>query len=249
MPGGSLRRPKPRQSSPEGAVEYKSLHPRFGGEGGTGPRDKLLRITVVALRRDELPAGRDPIYYGTNVRDWNPYREGSVRSLADHAADLARSLSYTPDVGDVYEHETELLGGEPPSGPEVLLIDPWAAMQSECQEVLRRLDPLDKPWVQVVVVWNSRTRRLQADVEEIRSALEGALPRKLGEGRATSALAVRGVPTLEDFSPVLPTSSRPLRRQYLRYAPLTRRPAAASNDAAIRPRAASPTPLERLDGG
>jgi FxsC-like protein len=208
---------------PEGAVEYKSLHPAFGGEGGTGPRDKLLRITVVALRRDELrrdelPADRDPSYYGTNVRDWNPYREGSMRSLADHAADLARSLSYTPDVGDLYEHEADLLGGEPPSGPEVLLIDPWAAMQSECQEVLRRLDPLDKPWVQVVVVWNQQDTQLQADVDKIRSALEGALPRTLREGRATSALAVRGVPSLEDFSTVLPTVIAAAGRHYLRYA-------------------------------
>ena len=203
---------------PEDPVQYKSLHAAFGGEGGIGLRDKLLRITVVAPRRDELHADRDPLYYGTNVRNWNPYHEGSLRSLADHAADLARSLSYTPYVGDLYEHEAQLLSGEPPSGPEVLLIDPWAAMQSECQEMLRRLDPLDKPWVQVVVVWNQQDTQLQTDAEKIRAALEAVLPRMLREGRATSALAVRGVPSLEDFSTVLPTVIAAAGRHYLRYA-------------------------------
>jgi FxsC-like protein len=203
---------------PEQPVQYESLPPAFGGDGGTGPGDKLLRITVVAPRLDELPEGRDPSYYGREAREWNPYRQGSVRSLADHTADLARSLSYTPDVGDLYQHEAELLGGERPSGPEVLLIDPWAVMQLECREILRRLDPLDKPWVQVVVVWNQQDTQLRAEAEQVRTALEAALPRTLMEGRATSALAVRGVPSLQDFGTVLPTVIAAASRQYLRSA-------------------------------
>jgi FxsC-like protein len=203
---------------PEHAAKYESLPAAFGVEDGTGPGDKLLRVTVVAPRRDELPDGRDPSYYGRDVREWNPYRQGSVRSLADHAADLARSLGYTPNVGDLYQHEAVLLGGEPPSGPEVLLIDPWAVMQLECREMLRRLDPLDKPWVQVVVVWNEQDTQLAADAEKVRAALDAALPRKLREGRATSALAVRGVPSLEDFGTVLPAVIAAVGRHYLRSA-------------------------------
>jgi FxsC-like protein len=202
---------------PEQPAQHESLPPAFGG-GGTGPGDRLLRITVVAPRLDELPEGRDPLYYGEGAREWNPYRPGSVRSLADHAADLAGSLSYTPEVGDLYQHEAELLGVERPSGPEVLLIDPWAAMQLECREILRRLDPLDKPWVQVVVVWNRQDTQLQAEAEKVRSALEAVLPRTLREGRATSALAVRGVPSLEEFGTVLPTVIAAASRQYLRCA-------------------------------
>ncbi len=100
----------------------------------------------------------------------------------------------------------------------MLLIDPWAVMQLECREVLRRLDPLDKPWVQVVVVWNRQDTQLQAEAEKVRSALEAVLPRTLREGRATSALAVRGVPSLEDFGTVLPTVIAAASRQYLRSA-------------------------------
>jgi FxsC-like protein len=203
---------------PEQPVQYESLPPAFGGDGGTGPGDRLLRVTVVAPRLEELPKGRDPSYYGRDAREWNPYRQGSVRSLADHAADLARSLSYTPDVGDLYQHEAELLGRERPAGPEVLLIDPWAVMQLECREILRRLDQLDKPWVQVVVVWNRQDTQLQAEAEKVRSALEAALPRTLREGRATSALAVRGVRSLEDFGTVFPTVIAAASRQYLRSA-------------------------------
>ena len=104
---------------PEIWTEYESLPSAFGGDGGTGPGDKLLRLTVIAPGRDELPSGRDPAYYGENVREWNPYRQDSLRALADHAGDLARSLSYTPDVGDLYRHESALFGAGQPTGPEV----------------------------------------------------------------------------------------------------------------------------------
>ena len=202
---------------PDVWTEYESLPSAFGGYG-TGPGDKLLRLTVIAPGRDELPSGRDPAYYGEDVREWNPYRQDSLRALADHAGDLARSLSYTPDVGDLYRHESALFGPGHPTGPEVLLIDPWAVLQPECVQMLRRLDSMDKPWVQVVVVWNTKDAQMQADAQQLRSALEAALPRMLREGRATSALAVRGVPSLEDFGVVLPTVIAAAGRHYVRQA-------------------------------
>jgi FxsC-like protein len=70
----------------------------------------------------------------------------------------------------------------------------------------------------VVVVCNQQDVQLQTDADKIRAALEAALPRTLKEGRATSALAVRGVPSLEDFSTVLPTVIAAAGRHYLRYA-------------------------------
>lgn len=203
---------------PGGNVPYDSLPSAFGGQGATGPRDKPLRVTVVAPSRDELPSGRDPAYYGKDISEWNPYRQDSMRSLADHAAELARSLSYTPEVGDLFRHEAGLVGVDRPSGPEVLLVDPWAAVQPECRDILHRLDSMDKPWVQVIVVWNQQDAQMQTDTERLRGALDAALPRKLREGRATSALAVRGVPSLEDFGIVLPTVIAAAGRHYLRSA-------------------------------
>lgn len=204
-------------SEPEIWTQYESLPSAFGGFAAMGPGDKLLRVTVVAQGKDDLPGGRDQLYYGKDVREWNPYRQDSVRPLADHAMELARSLSYTPDVGDLYRHESALLGSGPPAGPEVLLIDPCAVLHAECRETLRQFDALDKPWVQVVVVWNQQDIQLQADSQQLRAALEAALPRRLREGRATSALAVRGVPSLEDFGVVLPAVIAEAGRHYLRF--------------------------------
>jgi FxsC-like protein len=203
---------------PEDPAQYDSLPSAFAGYGDTGPADKVLRVTVVAQSRDELVSGRDPAYYGKDIREWNPYRQGSVRSLADHAVDLARSLSYTPDVGDLYRHEAELLGSEPPTGPQVLLIDPWAVQQPDCREMLHKLDLMNKPWVRVVVIWNNQDTQLREDSDKLKAALDAALPRKLREGRATSALAVRGVPSLEDFGMVLPSVIAAAGRHYLRSA-------------------------------
>jgi FxsC-like protein len=77
---------------------------------------------------------------------------------------------------------------------------------------------MDKPWVQVIVVWNQQDSQMQADTEQLRTGLDAALPRKLREGRATSALAVRGVPSLEDFGMVLPAVIAAAGRHYLRSA-------------------------------
>lgn len=203
---------------PGDRVPYESLHSAFGGTARTGPGDKPLRITVVAPSKEELPDDRDASYYGTDILAWNPYGEDSVRPLADHAAELARSLSYTPEVGDLFRHEARLVGREPPSGPEVLLIDPWAAMLPECREILQQLDSMDNPWVQVIVMWNQKDAQMRTERERVKEALDSVLPRKLREGRATSASAVRGVPTLEEFSMVLPQVIAEAGRHYLRIA-------------------------------
>jgi FxsC-like protein len=234
-------------AEPEAWAPYESLPSAFGGYGQPAPGDKRLRITVVAPGRDDLPAGRDPGYYGNDVREWNPYRQESVRSLPDHAAELARGLSYTPEVGDLYHHGPALLGGEPPSGPEVLLVDPWAVFDPEYQVMLKRLDSMDKPWVQVIVVWNQLDDQMRADAQRIRAALEAALPRKLREGRATSALAVRGVPSLKDFGMVLPSVIAATGRHYLRAAS-ARLPDPRPGDTRSHGQGGPSAPMERADG-
>ena len=101
----------------------------------------------------------------------------------------------------------------------MLLIDPWAVMQLECREVLRRLDPMDKPWVQVVVVWNRKDAEMAAAEPELRRALAEAMPSRLNAtGRATSHLAWQGVPSLGDVTPALKDAMRHAARQYLKYA-------------------------------
>ena len=212
--------------APGPVLNYSALDSAFGARPRELPGGQSLRITVVAPRRDELPKGRGDHRYGAAALDWHPYKPESgsdkpesARVLADFVSDLVRSLGYRPDAGDLQKHGAELLGEQPPSAPTILIVDPWAAQLDKYLKQLMRLDAMDKPWVQVLVPWNRHdTETVQAEAK-LRDALEAGLRRKLAEGRATSALAVRGVPTLEDLSQVLPIVISKAVRQYHRRAP------------------------------
>ena len=198
-------------------MPYQELSPAFG-DVPAGPGDKPLWITVAAPSRLELPAGRDETCYGNDSRAWNPYCGDAARPLAEHAADLARGLSYTPSVGDLFQHSAVLGGRERPSGPGVLLVDPWAALLPDCREILQQLDATDSPWTQVVVVWSEKDAQMRTEQARLVEALGSALPNKLREGRATHVFAVRGVPSVEEMGLVLPLVIAEASRYYLRAA-------------------------------
>ena len=144
--------------------------------------------------------------------------------------------------------QAELLTSGPPSGPQILIIDPWALMLPRCQQLLQQLDALDTPWVQAVIPWNREGETLQAE-GKLRVALETTIARKLAEVRVTSSRAVHGVPTLDEFSMVLPKLILTAVKQYLRHAQAY----PPAGPAIERPRltefvADPPTPLERSDG-
>jgi FxsC-like protein len=199
-------------------ADYETLESAFGATPVRPPGGRRLRLTMVAPREDELPAGRGSFHYGRTTRDWNPYRPECVRPLADHASDLVRNLDCRPEVGDLEERREALTSDGPPTAPEVLLVDAWATTQAECQETLRRFDGLAKPWVQVVVPWNRNDAETAEAETNLRLSLDTSLRNKLAEGRATSGAAVRGLPCLEDFTLVLPTVVRTAVRQYLGHA-------------------------------
>jgi FxsC-like protein len=200
-------------------LDYSRLESAFETPGWEMPGGRPLRITIAAPSMGDLPKGRGTYYYGTVARDWAPYRPESPRALADYLSDLARALGYRPIVGDLQEHGAELLNGERPSAPELLIVDPWASRQDKVRELLMRLDAMDKPWVQVVVPWNRRDAETAMAESELREGLEEALHRKLAQGRVASVLAVRGVPALDDLARVLPVVITTAVRQYHRHAP------------------------------
>jgi FxsC-like protein len=205
--------------APEPVAGFESLANAFEPEGRGAPGGRPLRITIVAPRRAELPDSRHGThYYGDDAYGWNPYAPDAVRGLAEHAANLARALGYRPEVGDLGKHGEQLLRDEPPSSPEVLVVDAWAARIDPYASQLRRLNDMNKPWVQVVVPWQRSDAENEAAEAELRSSLNEALGRKLAEGRAISSSAVNGVPTLDAFSSVLPAVIMTAARQYLRYA-------------------------------
>ena len=100
---------------------------------------------------------------------------------------LVRGLGYRPDVGDLDEHGAELLSGGPPSGPQVLIVDAWAARQCACRDLLRRLDAMNKPWVQLLIPWNRQDEENAAPGRPFSTAPRansgGARPGRRATGR------------------------------------------------------------------
>lgn len=233
-----------RAPDPGPALDYGALASAFGSASDM-PGDKRLRIVVVAPHRGDLPPGRGGDHYGQSPRDWNPYAPDSVEPLAAHAVVLACRDGFRPELGDLEGQADDLTrdAGPSPGDAAVLLIDPWAVLQSRYRQILARLDELDKPWVQVVVVWNRKDAELAAAEEELRRALAETMPFRLNlSGRATSLLASQGVPSLFDVTPAIKDAMRHAARQYLKYA--HGHPPGASGGGIQ----AAPPPPERSDG-
>lgn len=187
-------------------VDYRTLGSAFSAaEVAEGwPPDKRLRITVVAPGREELPDERkNSSFYGTSALDWKPYAPASARPIVEDAAKLARELEYRAEVGDLGQHEEDLVSGDPRSGPQILIIDPWALLMPHCQQLLHRLDARPLPWVQVVIPWNAADDETQKAEGKLRVALGDTFGRKLAEVASTSKMAANGVPRLDDFDQVL----------------------------------------------
>jgi FxsC-like protein len=204
------------------AVDHGALESAFGRAESAQerPESKRVGITVVALRRDELPAERlNSPCYGPSALDWKPYAPDSVRPIAETAAELARSLGYRAEVGDLYQHEEDLLCGDPSSGPRIVIIDPWALTVPYSQQLLQRLNVRDLPWIQAIVPWNAADEESRKEEGKLRVALDAAFGHKLAEVASTSSMAARGVPSLDDFDEALRQLIWAAAKRYLRNAP------------------------------
>ena len=210
-----------RSSLQDGLItEYESLEYAFGGDSPDTPYERRLLITIVASEQDALPEGRSSNNYGPSPLDWNPYGPDSVRPIAEHAAAVARSLGYRAEVGHLDEHADGLLSSSPPSAPQVLIIDPWALLGPHCQQVLRRFDALNSPWVKLLIPWSQLdTESANADAaDRLRVVSNSTIPSAMAQTRTTSKTAVHGVPTLDEFTMVLARLIRAANRQYLKHA-------------------------------
>jgi FxsC-like protein len=207
-------------AGPWPVVDFGSLPSAFAPEAAPEPGAARLLITVVAPHRGDLPPGRnDEQYYGTAAWDWAPYwaphMPAAQQPIAKFTANFARSLGYRPYVGELCGRKEDLLADGPAAHPELLIIDPWSVLRPECQRLLVRFNLADKPWVKVVIPWNSADGETTASESRLRQALETALRHKLEHGRATSAIAVEGVPSLDHFGAVLPLLIPAAGKRYL----------------------------------
>jgi FxsC-like protein len=194
------RRPLPPEPEPHEQPENA-----FGSAHATGDGERRVLVALAEGRRGDQKAP-----------GWKPYDLMS-RPLAEVVADLATDLGYLPTVGGLAEHADELISQTPPTRAVVLVVDLWAAMDPEFREILRQIDGPNRPWINVMVVWNPKDPKTIAEEAQLRKALAAALP-GLMEGRATSQLAIKGLPNLEDFGALAPAVFRAAERSYLRYA-------------------------------
>jgi FxsC-like protein len=201
--------------APGSPVEFRQAPSAFG-RLSVGPRP--MHITVAAPTSHDLPPGRSADFYGKQSQDWNPYHPDSARPLASIAQDLVRSLNYQPTVSS-FDHEPLTAAGQPPTRPEILLVDRWALENEERRRKLAAFDAQPRPWVSVVVPWNrddpDSSRAAEAALIE---KLEHTMPHHMGHGRAACQAAARGVYTMEAFGQLLPQVAEAAAQEYLRHA-------------------------------
>ncbi|MCH0539532.1 TIR domain-containing protein [Streptomyces sp. MUM 203J] len=226
-------------------VDYRQAPSAFGPPAvGPRPGPRPLQVTVAAPTRHDLPEGRDPAYYGDHPQDWNPYHPDIARPLAHVAEELTRSLNYQATVAS-FDHEAHLPhdAKTPPARPEILLVDRWALQDEERCRQLAAFDAGDRPWVSVVVPWNRADPQSRAAEADLTEKLEATMPVTMGQGRAASRAAARGVPSMEAFGQILPQIVEAAAQQYLRRAAVYP-PAPAGGTPTARPRLRGPLPNE-----
>lgn len=198
-------------------IDYRTLPSAFAPAGAAaGKPGKRIRITVVAPRRDDLPDGREnSSFYASSALDWKPYFPQSVRPIAEHARSQAQSLGYFADVGDLVQHEDDLLSGDPRHGPQILIVDPWALLVPDSQQLLRQVDVRRLPWVQVVIPRSASDEETRNAAGKLQVALESTLRHKLAEVASTSGKAASGVPDPEEFDLILRQLIETVAKNYL----------------------------------
>ncbi|MFI2349839.1 TIR-like protein FxsC [Streptomyces sp. NPDC019443] len=195
-------------------VDYRQAPSAFGKPTG-GPRP--MHVTVAAPTSHELPEGRTPDYYGKQSQDWNPYHPDSARPLAYVAQDLVRSLNYQATVSS-FDHESPPDLSQPPTRPEILLVDRWALEDEDRRERLAAFDAEPRPWVSVVVPWNRDDPQSRVSEAELVQKLERTMPHQMRQGRAACRAAARGVLSMEAFGQILPQVVESAAQEYLRHA-------------------------------
>ncbi|MFF3244786.1 TIR-like protein FxsC [Streptomyces sp. NPDC002870] len=222
--------------APGHPVDYRHAPSAFGKPGG-GPRP--MHVTVVAPTRHDLSDGRASDYYGTHPQDWNPYHPDSARPLAYVAQDLMRSLNYQATVSS-FDQETPSDLSQPPTRPELLLVDRWALEDEQLRARLAAFDAEPRPWVSVVVAWNRDDPQSRVSEAELVQKLERTMPHQMRQGRAICRAAARGVLSMEAFGQILPQVVESVAQEYLRHAEVYPATPPLGGDRSERPRFRGP---------
>ncbi|MER7761501.1 TIR-like protein FxsC [Streptomyces sp. NPDC097619] len=201
-------------------VDYRVVPSAFGPgrRAGGGLAARTLQITVAAATRHELPEGRSHEYYGDSALDWNPYHPDSRRPVAHVAEELVRNLNYRTFMASFDDEVGHFDSKQPPTRPEILLVDRWAMADEQRRQRLAGFDQDPRPWVSVVVPWNRMDHQSRAKETELTQRLEDTMPVKMSQGRAACRAAANGVNNMETLGQILPKVVEAAAQQFLRHA-------------------------------
>ncbi|MFI8363769.1 TIR-like protein FxsC [Streptomyces sp. NPDC085612] len=205
--------------TPVRPVDYRVVPSAFGPTGGhAGGVSRSLHVTVAAASRHDLPDGRSPEYYGDSALEWNPYHPVSRRPVAYVAEELVKNLNYQTSIGSFDDEAGHFDSKQPPTRPEILIVDRWAVEDPDRRQRLAAFDQESRPWINVVVPWNRYDHQSRAKENELAQRLEETLPVKMGQGRAACRAAANGVANMETLGQILPQVVEAAAQQYLRHA-------------------------------
>jgi FxsC-like protein len=199
--------------------DFESLPSAFGPASARRTTDGQLQISVLAHDTSTLPTGRSSDYYGQSSRAWSPYRPGYARPVADYAVELAKKCLDCQPRFEVFDQNTPALTESGLTPPGLCLVDAWVALSDSHLEQLRTLNQITEPWVSILVPWNSQDEGMDAASKDLREKLREHLPRKLDSVPRRCRMAADGIPTMQDFSQLLPDMTMIMLKRFRKSAP------------------------------
>jgi FxsC-like protein len=186
-------------------ADFESLPSAFGPASVSRTAEGQLEIVVLAHDISTLPPGRASDYYGATPHTWSPYRPDYTQPVVDYAVELAKKcLDCTPQVGAFEDGMANWGINGHPVPPSLCLVDAWVSVSAKHQEQLSRLDQVKESWVSVLIPWNSQDLGMHDAKDDLREKLRQHLGRKLASVPRRCQMAANGIPTLQDFSQILP---------------------------------------------
>jgi FxsC-like protein len=166
-----------------------------------------------------LPPGRASDYYGQSSHTWSPYRPTYSRPLAAYALELAKKCLDCEPRFEAFENETPPQAGHGLTPPGLYLVDAWVTLSDTYRDRLRALNQITEPWVSILVPWNSQDEGMHAAGKDLRQKLHEHLPRKLDGVPRRCRMAADGIPTMHDFSQLLPDMTMIMLKRFRKAAP------------------------------